>query len=93
MRKGLSFLMILSFAAGAWAVEIDLSEARMQRIAPNTIRLSNVNVPGHGNCWVDFVWDPQANLLRAINAEGCKEEFDPASRQADWQDTGEAVPQ
>lgn len=68
MRKGLSFLAILGFAAGTWAVEIDLSGAGMQRIAPNMVRLRNVNVPGYGNYWGDFVWDPQTNALRVVNA-------------------------
>ncbi|MCX8050034.1 MAG: hypothetical protein N3A55_10325 [Methylohalobius sp.] len=67
MKVGL-FLTLLGFAAGILAVEIDLSGVGVQRIAPNTIRLRNVNVPGYGNYWGDFVWDPTSNVLRVANA-------------------------
>ncbi len=49
-------------------MEVDLSGAGMQRIAPNMVRLRNVNVPGYGNYWGDFVWDLQTNALRVVNA-------------------------
>lgn len=49
-------------------MEVDLSGAGMQRIAPNMVRLRNVNVPGYGNYWGDFVWNPQTNALRVVNA-------------------------
>ncbi len=50
------------------AVEVDLSKVGVQRVAPNMIRLRNINVPGLGNYWADMAWDPQANVFRVSNA-------------------------
>ncbi len=50
------------------AVEVDLSRVGVQRVAPNMIRLRNVNVPGLGNYWADMEWDPQGNVFRVSNA-------------------------
>ncbi len=54
--------------APAGAVEVDLSKVGVQRIAPNMIRLRNVNVPGLGNYWADMEWDPQDNVFRVVSA-------------------------
>ncbi len=54
--------------ATAGAVEVDLSKVGVQRIAPNMIRLRNVNVPGLGNYWADMAWDPQTNVFRVVSA-------------------------
>lgn len=68
MRSGLAILALFGVAVHTLAVEIDLSGVGVQRIAPNMIRLRNVTVPGYGNYWGDFVWDPQANVFRVANA-------------------------
>lgn len=63
-----SLLLIGVFTCSAGAVEVDLSKAGMQPIAPNMIRLRNVTVPGYGNYWGDMMWDPVHNRLVVANA-------------------------
>ncbi len=60
--------LIIGLPTTAGAVEVDLSKVGVQRIAPNMLRLRNVNVPGLGNYWADMEWDPQANVFRVVSA-------------------------
>ncbi|MDO9139100.1 MAG: hypothetical protein Q7U38_02055 [Methylobacter sp.] len=68
MKKTVCLTILLLFGSTVEAVDINMSQIGLQRMGPDRLRLRNIDVPGQGNYYADFVWDSENNRLEILNA-------------------------